>query len=409
MKKFMILAATAALALAASCSKNEIYEPNDEVCAIGFTNYTPTSVTKANGTYASSTTLVANEKFAVYSYATANGTAFATNALGNQFMTGTAVTYVNNNDNGANNPYTPLRYWPSGDTPDWLTFWAYYPISATNGVADNPSNGITYTAPTGSNGVGSYDFTVASAAADMVDFMVADVVNDKIYGTAAGAHIAVNGNVALTFKHQLTKIRFMFKTDNTDNNTKVVLTDAKLYNVKTTGTLSTAYSAGATTTTWGSQAVADTNTDNVGDVVYEVTLSGSDIANNVLTTSDAGGADEDLFLMIPQTMIASTGSYPQKVVVTWDVKTFDTSANATSNGATATTVGSDGLLSISHNSATLYLDECTTTDGGDTQANIDWVKNQFTTYHITIGPKPIRFTATVEDWADETHGYLNVN
>ena len=411
MKKCLTFAAIAALVLAASCAKNVDLAPTEVTQhAIGFSNYTPKSLTKADGTYAASTSLIADKKFAVYSYATANGTAFATNTVGTQFMNGVTVTYTNNENHGANNAYTPLRYWPSGDSPDWLTFWAYYPVEGTPN-ANNPTNGITYTAPSGTNGIGSFAFTAASTAATMVDFMVADVVNDKIYGASTGDHIAVNGEVPLVFRHQLTKIRFQFKTDNSNANTKVVLTDAKLYNVKTTGTLSTTYTAGATTTDWGNTAaIVDANSDNEGDVIYEIFLNQADINNQVLTTSFVGGENNsELFLMIPQTMIAKNESYPQKLVVTWDVKTFDTPANATNNGATATTVGSNGLLSITHNSAVLYLDECVTTDGGNTQANIDWAKNQFTTYRLTIGPKPILFTATVQDWASETFGYFNVN
>ena len=66
------------------------------------------------------------------------------------------------------------------------------------------------------------------------------------------------------------------------------------------------------------------------------------------------------------------------------------------------------MLSITHNTATLYLDECVTEEGGNVQANIDWAMNQFTTYRFVIGPKPIQFTATVTAWDNETFGYFNV-
>ena len=392
MKKLMILAAIAALTLA-SCAKIENSAPTKETAVpIGFSNYTPRMLTKAGDTYAASTTLIDGKVFGVYSYATANGTAFATDAIGTNFMDGVEVTYGTGGDSDeTKNTYSPLRYWPSGDAPDWLTFWAYYPVQS--------GNGITYTKPSGSNGVGSYAFTTAAAAGSMVDFMVSDVVNDKTYATTT------NGVVPLTFKHQLAKIRVLFKTNlpTTEKTTKVVLTDAKINNIKTTGTLSTTYSAGATTTDWGTTPAIEATAK-----VFEVFLSGSDIDNEVLTTSAVGGADADLFLMIPQAMIARTGTDPQNITVTWDVKTFDTEANATANGKTATTVGSDGLISITHNTATLYLDECVTTDGGDTQANIDWAKNSFVTYTITIGPKPIRFTASVVEWNSEQNGYFNV-
>jgi hypothetical protein len=110
-------------------------------------------------------------------------------------------------------------------------------------------------------------------------------------------------------------------------------------------------------------------------------------------------ADADIFLMVPQTMIApafsttpntpaNLSNTPQYLLVTWDVVT---------DGVTTT------------NTQALYLDQCTTTDGGDTQANIDWAKNTFVTYTITIGPKPIYFTASVVAWDTEQNGYFNVN
>ncbi len=402
MKKLMTFAVMAALILAAGCAEIENKSAtNDAQHAIGFSNYAPKSLTKAGDTYAASTTLINGKKFGVYSYATENDHAFATSPagdLGTQFMNGVEVTYTTGGDRDATkNTYAPLRYWPSGDSPDWLTFWAYYPVYTPS---DATEGNIAYTAPAGDNGVGSYSFTTATTSLKMVDFMVADVVNDKIYGTATGEHIAVNGVVPLTFKHQLAKIKVVFKTDNTDDCTAVVLTDAKVRNINTTGTLSTTYSAGATTTSWGSVATPAN---------FEVLLSGVDINNEVLNTSVVGGADLDLFLMIPQTMVAKGGTNPQNILVEWDVKTFDTAANASANGKTGTSVGTGGLLSITHNSAVLYLDECVTTDGGTTQANIDWAKNNFVTYTITIGPKPIRFTASVTAWDSEVNGYFNVN
>ena len=403
MKKYLIIAAAAAVALA-SCAKVETYKisENDGEMPIAFSNYAPKSLTKADGSYVASTTLVNNKKFGVYSYATANGTAFATSsagALGTRFMDDVAVTYTTGGDSDATkNTYSPLRYWPSGDTPDWLTFWAYYPVQA--------DNGISYTEPDGSNDLGVFAFTAAATPAAMVDFMVADVVNDKIYGEAAGDHIAVNGIVPLTFKHQLTKIAIKIKTDNEDELTNVVLTDVKVYNVKTKGNLEAEYATGTTTTTWADQAIEGT------PKVYDVTKNGADFSNEVLTTTAVGGADADLFLMVPQTMVVPTFSTtpnipanlsntPQYILVEWDVKAYDTAAHATANGA-------EGLLSTTHNTQAIYLDNVVVKNSSDAVVSNDWAKNQFTTYTITVGPKPIRFTAVAVAWDDETFGNVTV-
>ena len=393
MKKYMILAAATALALA-SCAKFETstVSENDGNMPIGFTNYAPTSLVKAGDTYVSGTTLVENKQFSVYAWNTTYGNFLTANPGAPAFMNPAVVTWKGDTTDGDGNTYTPLRYWPSGDTPDNLSFTAYYPYG-----------GAGITAPTFATGVGTYAFEAQGASANMVDFCVADVVNDQVYGsTNAGA--SYKQTVKFTFKHQLTKVQFKFKTDCSDANTEVKLVDAKLYNVQTKGTLSATYAQnaspavnalGTTTTTWGSQAIAAT------PVVYDVTVNNSnpESSNKItLTTTASTVHQNDVFMMVPQNMIApafsatpnvpaNLSSKAQYILVTWDVVT---------DGVTTT------------NTRALYLDQCTTTDGGDTQANIDWAKNQFVTYTITIGPKPIWFTGTVEAWADEQNGYFNV-
>ena len=405
MKKYLIIAAAAALALA-SCAKVESYTVNDEETPIGFTNYSPRSITKADGTLVIDNKLANGKKFGVYSYATENGTAFATTtaaALGTTFMDGVSVTYATGGDTDATkNTYSPLRYWPSGKTPDWLTFWAYYPVEETSGKVTAGSNGITYTKPSGTNGLGSFAFTAQSTAAEMVDFCVADVVNDKIYGTTSGEHIAVSGVVPFTFRHQLTKVQIKFKRaldvdsdsdgnlDACDANTKVYLTDAKVVDVLTTGTLSASYDPTAvlpalsTATSWDGQGTPAT---------YEVFVNGKDVtdavANKVELTKDPTAvADGEIFLMVPQTMLENNVANAQKITVKWDVVT-------------------DGVTTS--NEADLFLNDCKSTDGGNVDANIDWVKNHSVIYTITIGPQPIRFTATVASWEDDQAGFFNVN
>ena len=397
MKKLMTFAAMAVLILAAGCAKIESKSTtNDVQHAIGFSNYAPKSLTKAGDTYAKSTTLLNGKVFDVFAYATTNGTPFATNpstALGTKFMEAVDVTYGTGGDSDATkNSYSPVRYWPSGDSPDWLTFWAYYPVQS--------GNGIIYTAPDGDNGLGSYAFTAAASAANMVDFMVSNVVNDKIYGTATGTHIAVNGVVPLVFNHQLTKVQFKFKTTSLDASTTVKLLDAKLYNIKTTGTLTTAYNASATpntTTTWGSQGTPSTY-----DVTFDSNNPESGTSSSWITLGtdalpaavDAENPEGDIFLMVPQAMVDKTtdATNAQYLEVTWEVTT-----------GTVTT----------HNSQKLYFKN-DLKNGDDPSAtsyaaaSIDWAKNNFITYIITIGPKPIQFTATVENWGTEQFGYFNV-
>ena len=424
----MILAAVAALTLA-SCAKIETIPTNTvaENAPIGFTNYTPRSLTKANDTYVASTSLVNGKQFAVYGWSTAYGSFLDVNPGTPNFMNPAVVTYNDDTTTGQGNGYSPVRYWPSGDEPENLSFTAYYPYG-----------GAGITAPTFSTGVGSYAFTAQGTPAAMVDFCVADVINDQTYGHTNKTASGYSGTVNMPFKHMLTKVQFKFKAASDVANTTVIeLVDAKLENVKTTGTLNATYTKNASpavnalgTTAYAWASVAKESTPKV----YDITVSNSTLhsANPesssvvVLSTTETTVEDADIFLMIPQNMVASSdASNAQKLVVTWKVKIYDSAETATANAGT--TVGSNGLVSVTQNVKTLYLDECVKSDEPmydddndpttdevanpdyTAQANIDWARNAFVTYTITIGPKPIWFTATVDEWDAEQNGYFNVN
>ena len=391
MKKYFIIAAAAALALA-SCAKFETYnETNDELIPIAFSNYAPKALSRVGDTYINSTTLVNGKQFAVYAWQTANA-AFLAAAPGTpNFMNPAVVTYNNDNASGEGNTYEPVRFWPAGDTPSNLSFTAYYPYG-----------GAGITAPTFSGNVGAYAFTARSAAADMVDFCVADVVNDQVYNATNKTSAGYKGTVNLPFKHMLTKVQFKFKKATGLGETTVIeLVDAELAGINNAGTLTATYAQNA------SPAVNALGTTDYewsalsGAAGYEVFVntvnpeSGSEI---VLTENASTVADADIFLMVPQTIAADT----QKLNVTWNVKVYDTADHANDNG-------SEGLLSSTLNSAELsFYDDLKVSDTDDTAASaIQWNRNDFITYTITIGPKPIWFTGSVTEWDTEVNGYFN--
>lgn len=372
MKKYLIIAAAAALALA-SCAKVETYKVSEDT-PISFGVYSGRSLTKADAAnYASGATLVAGADFDVYGWYTANSTSFdGTN--GTEFMDWYTVTYQtggNTDGNGSKNLYPDgYRYWPTGASPSKLSFYAYY-----------PSNKGTINAPAG---LGAFSFTAEDAAADQVDFMVADVVKDQTYNNT---NSTVDGEVHLTFRHMLTKVKFQFKTtadvaDASKSFIEVYLKDAKLKKINNTGTLTSAYDGTDFTTEWSAVS---------GDANYEIFINGADIANKKLTATaaDAASADADLFLMVPQNMVAST----QAIDLVWDIK--DLKTNVTTE-----------------NTATVYF-KTDLKDGDDpttaTGKEIDWAKNMFVTYTITIGPQPILFTAEAKNWDAEQTGFFNVN
>ncbi len=381
MKKVMILAAAAALVLA-GCSKNEITENPSRVpesIPIGFSNYVPRSTdTKANSNYVADGSALptgTNGHFGVYAWAvtttsTAPWTAgpfFGASTPGVPgFMSNVDVTFGGNEagTEGTANTYSPTRYWPAGDTPDGLSFIAYYPYNATS--------------PLGNGSFGAKTFTVAAAAADQIDFMVSNVVADQWYGhtNSSNSHA---GTVDLTFHHLLTKVRFYFVTDNSDENTTVTLTNARLQGIYKTNTLTTGYTAGASANS-GTTALDWSSSASDADS-FDVTINGTtpSSSNVVLSTTATACANGDVFLMVPQTIAASQ----QKITLTWTVTTSD---------VTTTNVKTIDLYDI--------------TAGG---THIDWEKNKQVSYTITIGPKPIRFTATVDGWDTETTGSLTVN
>ena len=403
MKKAFIFAAAAALALAA-CSKNEVIGNIDSVpenIPIGFSNYAPRALTKANAdNYASGATLVNEAEFDVWGWYTANGTSF-TGANGTQFFSNWyTVTYkTDGGTDGTKNDYPDgPRYWPTGNTPNWLSFYAWYP--SNSGHISAPASG----------GFGAFTFTAESSAAYQVDFMVSDVVADQTYNKAnsnPGTNSGTDGTVALTFKHQLTKVQVKFKTTSAivnDANTNIVVNSAAFGNINNTGTLTTegllkdtngkysddteydssANPTCAIRTAWSAQS---------GTAGYTIAVP----AAALTASADYTVAPADVFLMVPQTMNAPTRDTNGDV-------TSDTSAQFIDVTWTITTAGI-----ATQNTKRIYLDECYSADGGSTLANIDWDKNNSVIYVITIDPKQLLFTGTAAGWDDNTTGYYSIN
>lgn len=392
------------LLLLPSCSREEWHATEGERVPIRFSCTSGgVEVTRADDSMTYFNTLADGQHFAVFGWDTEDEfLPDSPNPGTPDFWKGATpvdVTFHNNNDRGKNNTYDPAdlsdpmdQYWPRALTPAYCySFWSYYPYAAggSNGIslrsfAANPSDGT----------VGIFDFTTQSSVANMVDFCVADVANDNVYGTTNSEW---PGTVALSFHHMLTRVQFKFvRSADVDEGTTIQLMEAKIKNIYKTGTLTVKYEQrdnpdlarpGTTTFAWSSQGTASDFDITVGGVDPVDGTPGSYVT---LVTSTETSARSDIFLMVPQTMLTSAAAYHQDLYLKWSV----------TNGSGTT-----------YHQVTLLLDECHPSVGDPDFAEMDWAPNQFVTYTILIGAKPIQFDEVevkIEPWSEDVTGYYPI-
>ena len=377
----MIIAASAALVLAASCSKNEVFNTNDEDVAIGFSNYAPRSISKADGTLVNSGALPAGSEIGIYGYSDGtNNLADNAGTVKPTFMDNAHVTYSGVTSATAT-ATDPVRYWPK-TTTNILSFYGYYPYN----------NAAITAKPSSANaGLGTFSFTQPAAVANMVDFMVSNVANDQYYwatGDAENANgvKAIEGVVPLTFNHMLSKVNFKFSHNVAlATGDKIVVTSVSVAAVKTKGTLTPSYAAGAagalgtTSFSWGT--TANTPADitipifNEGDGGQLMVKDTPKLNNG--SDGNATSADTD-FLFIPQTI-------GDDVVITINYDIIQ-------GGNTTHNVAEKKLNTIEFGGSALT----------------SWEINKFYTYSFIIGLHEIKFTGNVVAWADGGTGTLTI-
>lgn len=194
----------AAAAMLASCSLDETLETAQDTRVIGFSN---AFVDNATRSVDPSFTKESLGNFAVYGF-TQNGQIFD------------GVT-VSSSDNGATWTYNPTQYWVEGNQ------YAFAAIAPANTVvADETRLGMSVT-----------DYKVGMT----VSFSNTDGKTDLLYanGGAFNADETFMANpqpVSLTFKHQLSKVKFSFK-NNVSGAYNIKVTNVKITDAKSTGTL----------------------------------------------------------------------------------------------------------------------------------------------------------------------------
>lgn len=352
MKKFFIIAVAATLVLGA-CSKNLI--PSNTNHEIGFKTYSATPTSKAGDSFVTGTNFsevtAANQVIGVYAYNTLAANFNDTQAPA--FMNDVAVTLAGNGAT-ASSSYSPIRYWPTDEDNNKLSFFAYYPNITGNGIAKTATTGLV-----------DFSFTIADTkAVNDVDFMVADAVVDQAYSTNTGV-------VPFVFHHQLSQVNFFVVTDEEDPNTVVNIKKIKVYGINTKGNVTASYASATTTTAWSSLSTPVDFTIFEGSAELTTTAKQIGEGESGAYYCDVANGDYS-YLMIPQTL-----GNEVVVDVVYDVVTDGVTTTNTFTGAKAKVLN-------------------TVTAGVPAAAITSWAKNQKINYTFVIGLHPIQFTATVE-------------
>lgn len=260
MKKVFFLGIAAATMLA-SCSKDETVDvPQGK--AIGFSN---TFVDNATRSVDPSFTVATLPNFAVYGF-TQNG----------QIFDGETVSSV---DGGTSWTYDPIQYWVEGNQ---YTFAAIAPASVS-------VSGATRT------GTSVDDYKVG-----MTVSFTNDGKTDLLYANGGAFNadetfMASPDPVSLTFKHQLSKVKFSFK-NNVSGAYNIKVTDVKITDAKRSGTLKVS-------------TAADNAWSNVGGDPLELSFGAAGTTDANTAEAIAFGTEVETYneqLMIPT---ASTESY----------------------------------------------------------------------------------------------------
>lgn len=253
----------ATAAMLASCSKDETVEMAPNTRAISFSNAFVDNATRS--VVDPSFTVATLDNFAVYGF-TQNGQIFD------------EVTVLSADD-GSTWTYNPIQYWVEGNQ---YAFAAIAPASVS----------VSGETLTGSS--------VADYKVGMTVSFTNDGKTDLLYanGGAFDANetfMASIQPVSLTFKHQLSKVKFSFK-NNVSGAYNIKVTDVKITDAKSTGTLTVS-------------TAADNAWDNVGGDDLELSFGAASTTGASTADAIAFGTEVETYneqLMIPT---ASTESY----------------------------------------------------------------------------------------------------
>ena len=326
----------AAAAMLASCSLDETLETARDTRVIGFSNAFVDNATRS--VVDPSFTVGTLGNFAVYGF-TQNG----------QIFDGVTVSSA---DNGSTWTYNPIQYWVEGNQ---YAFAAIAPASVS-------VSGETLL--TGSS--------VADYKVGMTVSFTNDGKTDLLYANGGAFNadetfMASPQPVGLTFKHQLSKVKFSFK-NNVSGAYNIKVTDVKITDAKSTGTLTVS-------------TAADNAWSNVGGDPLELSFGAAGITSE--NTADAIGFGTEVETYNEQLMIptASTESYN----VTFTVELLNGTVSMGTYNHTATISGVELKLGYCYDFAAELNADNIVVDPDDPDAQL----------------KPIEFTVNeISTWID---------
>ena len=334
MKKIFLMGLATA-AMLASCSQDETVEMAQNTRAISFSNAFVDNATRSR--VDPSFTVATLGNFAVYGF-TQNG----------QIFDGVTVSSA---DNGSTWTYNPIQYWVEGNQ---YAFAAIAPASVS--VSGETLHG---------NSVADYKvgMTVSFTNDGKTDLLYA---NGGAFN-ADETFMASPQTVGLTFKHQLSKVKFSFK-NNVGEVYNIKVTDVKIADAKETGTLTVG-------------TAADNVWSNVGGDPLVLSFGAAGTTDASTADAIAFGTEVETYneqLMIPT---ESTESYN----VTFTVQLLNGTVSMGTYNHTATIEGVDLKLGYCYDFAAELNADNIVVDPDDPDAEL----------------KPIKFTVNeISGWID---------
>lgn len=347
--------AAAAVAVLASCTKNEVNPvsvPEQEI------SYQAVVGPKTKGDLTEDKSKFSTGNvFKSYAYILEDNKVWPTNAdEASPYINGAVISYVQGVWKSNNNPY----FWPKNEGAS-LTFFAWSTNSGTvelsaGSVSCDPDNlkGIT---------VSGYD----SKTNKNVDFMVADVAFNKKNNGTVPTYEKVG--VPTLFHHELCQVKYKINLNHAYTAVEFHLKSLKFNGISQKAD----YTQRQTTGSWHNWGTGEPFTYLSSEVNPDVKLSYYENVNDAYPTDAKVAEYEDQYYFIPQPLTEATMTINYEII--------------TKTGSGDETTKQDVVKSVSLKSAELFPN--------------GWEKNKIYTINITLGLDEILWDPAVQDWEEE--------